>query len=70
MREAKLLDNPKHWRNRAEEARVHAERLGDTEARGTMLAIAAGYDRIAERAEERLRSSATVALAQDRTSSR
>jgi hypothetical protein len=53
MGDVKLLNDPKHWRGRAEEARMHAERIHDPEARRMMLVIAASYDRIAERAEER-----------------
>lgn len=51
------LNDPEHWRDRAEEARLRAEQLGDPEARRMMLEIAAGYERIAERAEQRLRDS-------------
>jgi CHASE3 domain sensor protein len=50
----KLMNNPKHWRDRAEETRVHAEQMYAPEARRLMLEIAAGYDRLAEEAEERL----------------
>ena len=50
-----LTDDPKHWRNRAREARIHAGELSDPEAKRQMLGIARGYDRLAERAEGRLR---------------
>jgi hypothetical protein len=53
----KLLNDPMHWRNRAEEARAQAKQLNDPEARRKMLEIADGYERIAERAEQRLRGS-------------
>jgi hypothetical protein len=36
-----LLNNAEHWRDRAEEARVHAEQLTDPMAKGMMLRIAA-----------------------------
>jgi hypothetical protein len=36
-----LLDDPEHWRSRAEEARAVAEQLSDPEAKRTMLRIAA-----------------------------
>jgi hypothetical protein len=49
----KLLNDPEHWRSRAEEALVQAEQMGDPIARGTMLDIAAQYERLAERAEQR-----------------
>jgi hypothetical protein len=56
-----LLDDPQHWRRRAEEARTVAEQLADPEAKRTMARIAADYERLAERAELRARkeSSAT-----------
>jgi hypothetical protein len=50
----KLLNDPKHWRDRAEEARVHAEQMRDPEACRMMLEIAAGYERLAKKAEQRL----------------
>ena len=50
---ARLLTNAKHWRDRAEEARATAERMTDPKAERVMLAIAIGYERLAERAEER-----------------
>ncbi len=48
-----LLDNAKHWRDRADEARVHAEQLTDPEAKRMMLGIAESYERLAHRAERR-----------------
>jgi hypothetical protein len=51
------FDDPKHWRERAEEARAHAEQLTDHEARRMMLEIAGDYEKLAKRAEERLKSS-------------
>jgi hypothetical protein len=47
------MNDAKHWRERAEEARVHAEAMTDPEAKRTMLGIAAEYERLAELAEER-----------------
>ena len=52
------LTDPKHWRDRAHEARIRAGELNDPEAKRQMLGIARGYDRLAERAEERLRPTA------------
>jgi hypothetical protein len=49
------INDPKHWRQRAEEARVHAEDVFDPEAKKTMLRIAEDYEKLAERAEQRLR---------------
>ena len=39
------------WMARAAEARSLAERMRDAEARSTMLAIAAGYEKLARRVE-------------------
>jgi hypothetical protein len=52
-----LINNPQHWRDRAEEARVNAEQMSDPEAKRMMLEIAEGYLRLAERAEQRRRES-------------
>ena len=48
-----LLRDPKHWRERADEARRVADKLTDQDAKKTMLGIAASYDRLAERAQIR-----------------
>ena len=47
--------DPQHWRNRAAEMRGLAEETFDEELRAMLLEVAAGYDRLAERAQERLR---------------
>jgi hypothetical protein len=47
------LNDPDHWRNRAEEARVIAEQMIDPEAREFMLGVADHYEEFAERAERR-----------------
>jgi hypothetical protein len=51
-----LLDDAEHWWSRAEETRTIAELMNDPEARRIMFDIAEGYDRLAERAAERLAS--------------
>jgi hypothetical protein len=51
-----LLDDPEHWRSRAEEARTIAEQLSDPESKRTMLRIADDYERLAEHAKQRARS--------------
>jgi hypothetical protein len=48
--------DPKHWRERAEEARARACEVNDPAAKRQMLGIARGYERLAERAEKRLPS--------------
>jgi hypothetical protein len=45
--------NPKHWRARAEEARVVAQSLADAESKRMMLQVADDYERLADRAEKR-----------------
>jgi hypothetical protein len=48
-----ILDDPEHWRARAEDARKIAETLTEPTAKQTMLAIAADCEWPALRAEER-----------------
>ena len=54
---SRLLMNPKHWRDRAEDARARASQLDDPTAQKTMHDIAAGYDRMAELADARVANS-------------
>ena len=49
------LNDPAHWLQRAEEMRAIAEDMRDLDTRATMLRIADDYERLARRAEERLR---------------
>jgi hypothetical protein len=51
-----FVDDPKHWRDRAAEVRRVAETMNDPRARAEMLKIAQDYDRLAVRAEDRLRA--------------
>ena len=46
-----ILENPKHWRDRAEEARTIAEKLSDPKSREILFTIAEDYLRLAEHAE-------------------
>ena len=55
-----LVNDPEHWRDRADEARGIASQMTDANARHTMTGIAEGYDRLAVRAEERLLLAAKV----------
>ncbi len=52
-----FADDPAHWRQRADEARAMAEQITDRDARQMMLGIAEDYEKLAKRAEERLKSS-------------
>jgi ABC-type Zn uptake system ZnuABC Zn-binding protein ZnuA len=47
------INDPKHWLDRAKEARALAEQIADPEAKRTMLKNAADYERLAQRAQER-----------------
>jgi hypothetical protein len=48
-----LLDDPEHWRARADDARKLAELLTEPMAKQTMLDIAADCEWLALRAEDR-----------------
>jgi hypothetical protein len=54
------------WRRRAEEARALAEKLNGDQARASMLEVAAGYDKLARRAEERGSESAPSTIPIDK----
>jgi hypothetical protein len=57
-----LLNDPAHWRLRAEETRLLASQLIDPEAKVTILKMADEYDRLAERALIRMQEERAVAL--------
>ena len=44
----------KHWRDRAAQMRVLSDEIKDLEAQRTMLKLANDYDKIADRAEDRV----------------
>ena len=48
-----LFKTPTHWRMRAEKMRTLAEEADDSTVPAMMLRIAADYDRLAERADDR-----------------
>jgi hypothetical protein len=50
---ASFINDPAHWRQRAEEARAIAEQMNDLNSKDAMLRIAKDYERLAERAEGR-----------------
>jgi hypothetical protein len=47
------INDPAHWRQRAEEMRALAEDIRDAETRAMMERIARDYEFLARRAEER-----------------
>ena len=51
------LHRSSYWRQRAEEARSRADGFRDSEAKATLLNVAAMYDAMADRAKERERVS-------------
>ena len=57
----KRLDDPNHWREKAEEARAKAEDMADADARETMEHVAEEYDELADRAERQRRESGAAA---------
>jgi hypothetical protein len=50
---SRIIDSPKHWRNRAKEKRALAGKVDDPKTKRALLEVADGYDRLAQRAEER-----------------
>jgi hypothetical protein len=47
-----LLDDPEHWRTRAEDARILANELKDPNIKDALLRIADDYEHLAERVED------------------
>lgn len=56
MARSSLKDDPKHWRQLAEDARAMADRLDDPDAKKTMQEIAEGYEQLASIAERKTAS--------------
>ena len=50
------INDPKHWRERAEQARTVAKTMTDEHARKKMVRIAADYEELARRAEKRVKT--------------
>jgi len=53
MARPSFLNDPAHWRDRAEEARTRADQMSDPQCKSEMLRIAKDYELLAERAAER-----------------
>ena len=51
---AHTYDDPKHWYDRAAEMRALADEAANVEARRTMFKLADEYDRLGDRAADRL----------------
>jgi hypothetical protein len=49
---SKRLDDPHYWRDRAEEARVHADQMKDPETKHIWLRVAEGHERQAQLLEK------------------
>ncbi len=48
-----MINDPEHWRDRAKEARALAEDMADPVSKEKMLDLAANYEHLAKRAEDR-----------------
>jgi hypothetical protein len=49
------INDPKHWCERAEEARTVADEINDEKSKQLMLRTAKDYEELARRAERRLK---------------
>jgi hypothetical protein len=57
-----LINDPKHWRTRAGEARRLAAEMPDEVSKQMMLGVAEDYDRLAERADLRAKDVAQIGV--------
>jgi hypothetical protein len=53
MTNESFIYDPEHWRTRAEEARLLANELSDSECKNEMLRMAEDYERLAQWVEDR-----------------
>ena len=56
------INDPKHWRDRAEEVHTVADQLTDPDSKRRMLRIAKDYEELARRAERRLLDAAKALI--------
>ena len=54
MQTPSIIDDPSHWKRRADEARRLAGQLDDPVAKKTMLEIGLSYEQLAALAEKKL----------------
>jgi len=54
------FNDPEHWRQRAEELRAIADNLKEAEPKRIILSVANDYDKLAQRAEQRLAGNSTI----------
>jgi hypothetical protein len=52
MTSESLINNPEHWRTRAEEARILANEMNDSKTKDAMLRIADEYEHLARWVED------------------
>jgi molecular chaperone GrpE (heat shock protein) len=50
------INDPKHWRQRAQKARTVAQGIADEQSRKKLLRTAADYEELARRAEKRMKT--------------
>ena len=52
MTSQSFISDPEHWRTRAEEARILAKEMNDSESKAAVLRIAEDYERLAQWIED------------------
>jgi hypothetical protein len=59
---SRILDNPQHWRKRAQEVRALVDQIDDPDTKRALLEIAGRYERLAQKAALRQLPRAPVDL--------